>query len=144
MSNHQPVSNNSFSVKLLTSDFIDCPAGDLNVIVKNISTNNSSLFCEHNYIRVEMLSKVDKINIQYESLRKDLCQSLPLVNYHHKICKEDPNFNIVLMDHVSNLISRHYEDKISIKILHGKVCSHSKFISEREDKIVAHTEIPLN
>jgi hypothetical protein len=103
-------------MKIRTSDFIDCPAGDVNVIIKSISTNNQSLFSEQNYIRVELVSKVDRLKVLLESHRKDVCESLALTTYHNKPSKED-DFNTVLLDHVSNLISRHFEDQISIKIL---------------------------
>jgi hypothetical protein len=143
MSNHQPASNSTFKMKIRTSDFIDCPAGDVNVIIKNISTNNQSLFSEQNYISVELLSKVDRLKVLLESHRKDVCQSLSLTNYHRKPSKED-NFNTILLDHVSNLISRHFEDQISIKILSKQDRRQNIFTSERQDRVIAHTEIPLS
>jgi len=143
MSNHQLASNSTFEMKIRTSDFIDCPAGDVNVIIKNISTNNQSLFSEQNYIRVELLSKVDRLKVLLESHRKDVCESLALTTYHLKPSKED-NFNTILLDHVSNLISRHFEDQISIKILSKQDRRQNIFTNEREDRVIAHTDIPLS
>lgn len=64
-----------------------------------------------------MCSLVDKEKILVDvSHKKDVGSSLPLSHYSNKPSKED-GFNNLLVNHVANLVSRHYSDKIRIALV---------------------------
>lgn len=150
MANHQTISRATFKTKITASDFVDCPAGDLNVIIKSISTNNHSIFCakhdglKTHYMRVSMLSQVgeDKILIDH-SHKKDVCDSSLFKDYSSKPSTED-DFNTLLMNHVSNMLSRHFSDKILIQILCTSEPRSNIVTGKQEDRVLAQTIIPLS
>ena len=150
MASHQTISRATFQTRITTSDFVDCPAGDINVIIKSISTNNKSIFCEKHeglkthYLRVSMVSKVDEDKILIDhSHKKDVCDSLPFKNYSSKPSTED-EFNTLLMNHVSNMLSRHFSDKILIQILCTSSPRQNIVTGKQEDRVIAQTTIPIS
>ena len=99
------------------SEFIDCPSGDINMIIKKISTNNQTIFSDNNYVTVQMCSLIEHDKIMVDvSNKKDFASSLPMTDYSNKPSREDGNNNI-LVNHVANLVSRHHQDYVKLSIL---------------------------
>lgn len=73
---HNAGSLGNIKASVETSDFVDCPSGEVNVIVKKISTNNQTIHSDQNFVRVELVSPVprDKIVIDVSS-KKDVADS---------------------------------------------------------------------
>ena len=45
-------------IRVSESDFISCPSGDLNIIVKSVSSANSQMFVSQKHIKFELVSDV--------------------------------------------------------------------------------------
>lgn len=101
-----------------TSDFIDCPCGDINLVLKRLSTNNSNIYTDKHFLRVELVSEVPKEKITIDvSDKKDLLDTSTMSFYSNKPSVEDGHSHI-LINHVTNLVSRHFSDKIRIRLMH--------------------------
>jgi hypothetical protein len=105
---------------VIQSAFVDCPAGDLNIIIKNIQSANKHLFTEHTVIRICLQSSVrhKKILIPNFNTSQQVDEqfSQTMINYSKKSAPED-EVTKVLMNHVVNLIARHFDDKIVLQII---------------------------
>lgn len=104
----------NLEARVATSAFIDCPSGDVDVIIKRISTNQEKIHSADYCIRVKMLSPVPKDKIRVDvSSKGDVAETSNMSQYSNKPTPED-GFNNILVNHVSNLVSRHFMDQISI------------------------------
>lgn len=110
------------------SDFVDCPSGEIDVLVKKVSTHYEGVHAASNYVRIELISAVkrDRILVDVGASRKDLSYSMPLSDYNLKPSSQvhvkgmdgprDTNVNII-MNHVANMVSRHYADAVRVSIV---------------------------
>ena len=116
-------------MKVETSEFIDCPAGDINLLVKSITTGNTAIFNENTVLEVDLLSKVsrNKVLNYSEFSSPDHQKSQAFANYSLKD-KED-ELKKILMAHVVNLVTRHVEDRIVLRIRgkEGKIITQTEF-----------------
>jgi hypothetical protein len=127
-----------------TSDFIDCPCGDINLVLKRLSSNNQNIHTDQHYLKVELQSSVPKDKIIIDvSDKKDEVESSKLNFYSNKPSIEDGHSHI-LINHVTNLVSRHFSDKIGIKLMHNNDVMFATSFSISTLPIVSGQSISLN
>jgi len=133
MNEHQGVAASQFAVKMQTSEFVDCPSGDLNLIVKCLTQHgvqNLKQNADKSFVQLELLSSVPRDQILLKSIEKqeDVNNSQMISQYS---IREDTDETKILMNHVSNHIARHINDRVAIKLIKG-------------DEIVCQTEFELS
>jgi hypothetical protein len=126
------MANTHFEIKVETSEFIDCPAGDINLIVKSISTANTALFNEDTVLEVGLVSKVssDKV-LNFEESKCDKQSSQPFASYALK--DKGDELNHIVLNHVVNLVTRHIEDRLELRIRNTK-----------QDKVITQTHFDIS
>lgn len=123
-------------VQLSQSVFTDHPAGNLNVVVKSVGSTNGQLISSSTKVRVLLLSRVPRDRVVLEESSKprqgksgdqlrslqempfsdgDDRPTLAMTSYGDKTTPGD-DFRQVLVNHVTNLVARHFQDKVRIEV----------------------------
>jgi hypothetical protein len=107
-------SETKVSLRVRESDFISCPSGDLNIVVKSVSSANSQMFSASKFVKFELVSEVSKECVLLPNDNQPDTQNSLLFNNYS--LRESDDFNKILLNHVTNFLTRHINDKVVISL----------------------------